>query len=49
MPPKNKPNGFLLFANEIRNQLLKDGHTIRNTHDLIHAASPNWQVSIFYR
>lgn len=46
MPKKNqaKTNGFLLYANEIKNQLLKEGCTIRNTPDLIHSASPKWQV-----
>ena len=51
MPKKqqNKPNGFLLYANEIKNQLLKEGHNIRSTPDLIHSASPKWQVrQIFY-
>ena len=42
--PKNKPNGFVLYANEIKNQLLREGHTIRGMPDLIHAASPRWQV-----
>jgi len=46
MPKKqqNKPNGFLLYANEIKNQLLKEGHNIRTTPDLIHSASPKWQA-----
>ena len=49
MPSKknnqNKPNGFVIYANEIKNQLLKEGHSIRNMPDLIAAASPKWQVS----
>lgn len=50
MPKKqqNKPNGFMLFANEIKNQLLKEGHSIRNTPDLIHSASPKWQVKTYF-
>jgi len=47
MPSKksnqNKPNGFVLYANEIKNQLLKEGHSIRNMPDLIAAATPKWQ------
>ena len=52
MPKKNqqnKPNGFVSFANEIKNQLLKEGHSIRNTPELIHAASPKWQVRIYVK
>ena len=48
MPKKNsqnKPNGFLLYAQEIKNELLRDGHSIRITADLIHAAAPRWEVS----
>lgn len=40
----NKPNGFVMYANEIKNQLLKEGYEIRNMPDLIQAASPKWQV-----
>ena len=46
MGPKGKPNGFLLYANEIRNKLLMEGHIIQNTPDLINAAAPSWQVMI---
>ena len=47
MPKKgnqNKPNGFIMYAEEIRNQLLREGHAIRTKPDLITAASPRWQV-----
>ena len=47
MPKKsnqNKPNGFIMYAEEIRNQLLREGHAIRTKPDLIAAASPRWQV-----
>ena len=46
MPKKNsqnKPNGFVIFANEIRNELLREGHVIRSMPDLITAASPKWK------
>lgn len=46
MPKKNqqnKPNGFVIYANEIRDELLREGHIIRNMPDLITAASPKWQ------
>lgn len=43
MGPKNKQNGFIFYANRIRNELLKEGHVIRNTNDLIAAASPKWR------
>ena len=32
-----------MYAQEIRNQLLAEGHVIRNMPDLIAAASPKWQ------
>ena len=40
---KNKPNGFVIYANEIRDELLAQGHVIRSMPDLITAASPRWQ------
>lgn len=39
---KNKPNGFILYANEIRDDLLREGHVIRGMPDLISVASPRW-------
>ena len=41
---KNKPNGFVIYANEIRDQLLQEGHVIRSMPELITAASPRWQT-----
>ncbi|XP_057301629.1 protein maelstrom homolog [Hydractinia symbiolongicarpus] len=40
---KGKPNGYLLYANEIKNKLLQEGHSIRSTQDLIDAAASKWQ------
>lgn len=47
MPKKNnqnKPNGFMMYAEEIKTSLLMEGHSIRSKPDLITAASPKWQV-----
>jgi len=47
MPKKNnqnKPNGFMMYAEEIKTSLLMEGHSIRSKPDLITAASPKWQL-----
>lgn len=52
MPPKkkgrqNKPSGYVIFAREMQDQLLAEGHVIRNMDDLVAAASVKWSVSTF--
>ena len=40
---QNKSNGFVLFATEIRNDLLREGYNIKGMPDLVVAASPRWK------
>ena len=46
MPPKNKPNAFIAYAQSIKQQLIREGHTINGMPDLVAAAGPYWKVSV---
>lgn len=43
MPSKNKPNAFIVYAQSIRQQLIREGHVISGTPDLVAAAGPYWK------
>ena len=47
MPSKNKPNAFMVYAQSIRQQLIREGHVINGMPDLVAAAGPYWKVFHF--
>lgn len=47
MPSKNKPNAFVVYAQSMKQQLIRDGHTINGMSDLVAAAGPYWAVRKF--
>lgn len=48
MPAKNKPNAYVVYAQSIRQQLIREGCTINGMPDLIAAARPHWEVSVTF-